>query len=77
MAKKKLRLSELKVKSFITSLPLQQRKKAKGGYVRIPGRLYVDYQHGQFTDHKSQLAPATPGNLIDSNPIELTGNIGK
>ena len=78
MAKKKIQLSDLKVKSFVTSLPRQERKTAKGGYVKIVGRLHIDYQIGQFTDHKSQLSPTQPDGLMGNNPLSsITGKEGR
>ncbi len=35
MAKKKLQLSELKVKSFVTVVDPAEQRTAKGGYVRV------------------------------------------
>jgi len=51
MKKKKLQLSEIKIKSFTTLIPVQNQRTAKGGQMHAQNR--VAFGQGSWTEIKS------------------------
>jgi len=54
MAKKKLKLNDLKLKSFVTTLDVEEQRTAKGGYIVLPSQGQFGGRN-QWTSQKTRL----------------------
>ena len=75
MTKKKLQLTELKVKSFVTVVDKGEQKTAKGGRINLQTQGYIVQDIGgikPWTDMKTRVD--SPGNILQN---DMTGDINK
>ena len=70
MKKKKLKIKELKLKSFVTELSTEQQNNTKGGYIRERSNWNsISVRGTRFTE------VSTRDDLTDG--LELSKNVGK
>jgi len=72
MASKKLQLSEIKVKSFVTTVGKAEQKTSKGGFISVSrhNRLLSRVDLGQvtsWTEYKTRLTTETTVKLSQDN----------
>ncbi|HRI61123.1 MAG TPA: pinensin family lanthipeptide [Saprospiraceae bacterium] len=65
MAKEKLKLSDLKVQSFVTALDEDQMNRLKGGYV-IKGRRFNYRTRWTMVDTRSDVAFDQPSSSVSA-----------
>ena len=68
MKKKKLKIKELKLKSFVTELSKEQQNNTKGGYIQRGTWNSINVRGSRFTE------VSTRANLVDG--IQLNKQVG-